>query len=114
MQFQASHTLGLIQGYFLLFGLVTLLGGVMGYVKAKSVASLLAGGLSGALLLGAACLLPSRPAGGAILGLVVSMALLGRFTPALLRGKKMPAAYLVPLSALGVILAFVLLLASGG
>lgn len=88
--------------YFLFFGALTLLGGVMGYVKAKSTASLIAGGVSGLLLIGGALLFRyGYLQGGVILLLLVSLALLGRFLPSLLRGKLNPAAYVAPLSAVG-------------
>ena len=45
--------------YFLIFGLLTLAGGIMGYVKANSVASLIAGGLSGILLMAGAWMMDS-------------------------------------------------------
>ena len=46
--------------YFIIFGLLTIAGGVMGYVKAGSTVSLIAGSISGLLLLLAAFLLPSH------------------------------------------------------
>ncbi len=99
--------------YFALFGLLTLVGGVMGYVKAKSTASLVAGGVSGLLLIfGAFLIFHHYERGGGALLLLISLALLGRFTPALLRGKLNPAAYVAPLSLLGAILAILLLFAA--
>ncbi len=114
MEYHKTFPLQAAQIYLLAFGLVTILGGVMGYVKAKSTASLIAGGVSGVLLLVAGWLLNTHLVAGAVLALAVSLALLGRFTPALARGKRMPAIYMVPLSALGVIAAVILLMASGG
>lgn len=102
------------QYYLVAFGLVTVLGGVMGFVKAKSLASLIAGGVSGGLLLVAGFLVSTHLGAGALLALVVSFALLGRFTPALARGKRMPAIYMVPLSAVGAVVAIMLLMARGG
>ena len=46
--------------YFIVFGLLTIAGGIMGFVKAGSHASLIAGSLSGLLLLLGAFLLPSH------------------------------------------------------
>ena len=37
--------------YFMIFGLLTIVGGVMGYVKAGSTASIIAGGISGIALI---------------------------------------------------------------
>jgi len=87
--------------YFTVFGLVALGGGVMGFVKAKSRASLIAGLASGALLFAASGLACTRHVvAGAVLGGVVSLALVGRFLPAFLKTKKVMPAGLV--AALGV------------
>lgn len=100
--------------FFLVFGVLTLVGGIMGYVKAKSVASLVAGGVCGVLLIvGALLIVRSSWQIGAALDLLVSLALLGRFGPALFRGKLNPAAYLVPLALVGVVLTLMLLLGGG-
>jgi uncharacterized membrane protein (UPF0136 family) len=92
--------------YLFVFGVLTIAGGVMGFVKAKSNASLIAGGVSGVLLLVAGYLLGSASAqAGAILGLVVSVALAGRFVPSYLKTKKaMPAGMMAVLSVIGVVL----------
>ena len=50
---------------------------------------------------------------GAVLDLLVSLALLGRFAPSLFRGKFNPAAYVVPLSIIGAIFALLLLFSAG-
>jgi len=44
--------------YFIVFGLLTAVGGLMGYLKAQSVASLVAGGIAGILLIVGALLIP--------------------------------------------------------
>lgn len=94
--------------YFIVFGLLTIVGGVMGYVKAGSTASLVAGSISGVLLLIAAFLLPDHLAIGLALGGVVSIALAGRFVPAFLKtGQVMPAGLMSVLSVIGVIMAIV-------
>ena len=41
----------LTQAFYILFGLVSIVGGAIGYARAKSKASLIAGGVSGALLI---------------------------------------------------------------
>jgi uncharacterized membrane protein (UPF0136 family) len=100
--------------YFLFAGLVMISGGVVGYTKAKSVASLVAGGVSGLLLLLSAFLLVGHLEAGLVIALLVCLALAGRFTPALVRGKMMPAVYVAPLSLGGVVLALWLLLHMAG
>ena len=76
--------------FYVVFGLFTLLGGLMGYLKANSIASLVAGGISGALLITAFFLLPEKLNAGLILGLVVSVAILGQFLPMLLQKEFKP------------------------
>jgi uncharacterized membrane protein (UPF0136 family) len=94
--------------YFIIFGLLTIVGGVMGYVKAGSTASIIAGSISGVLLLVAAFLLPAHLALGLALAALISIALAGRFIPAFIRtGHVMPAGLMSVLSALGVIVAIV-------
>jgi len=97
--------------YLIVFGILTLIGGVMGYVKASSIASLVAGGVAGILLLVAAFLIPGQAQAGLILGLVVSVLLLGRFGPVLLKGGSfMPAGLMVLLSIPAIVLTLLALL----
>ena len=97
--------------YLIVFGILTVLGGVMGYVKASSAASLIAGGVAGILLLVAAFLIPAQAQAGLILGLIVSVLLLGRFGPALLKGGGfMPAGLMVLLSLPAIVLTLLALL----
>ena len=92
--------------YFIVFGLLTIAGGVMGYVKAGSTASLIAGSISGILLLVAAFLLPGHVVVGLVLGGGVSLLLAAQFLPAFFRtGKMMPAGMMSLLSILGVVFA---------
>jgi uncharacterized membrane protein (UPF0136 family) len=94
--------------YFIVFGLLTIVGGVMGYVKAGSTASLVAGSVSGILLLVAAFLLPNNVAVGLVLAGLVSIALAGRFVPAFIKtGQVMPAGLMSVLSVIGVVVAIV-------
>jgi uncharacterized membrane protein (UPF0136 family) len=94
--------------YFIIFGLLTLVGGVIGYVKAGSTASIVAGAISGIALIVAAYLLPGNVALGLIIAGVVSIALAGRFIPAFMQtGKVMPAGLMSILSVIGVIVAIV-------
>jgi uncharacterized membrane protein (UPF0136 family) len=100
--------------YFFIMGLVMISGGVVGYSKAKSSASLVAGGVSGLLLFLSSFLLVGHLEAGLVIALLVCLALAGRFTPALVRGKMMPAVYVAPLSLGGVVLALWLLLHMAG
>jgi uncharacterized membrane protein (UPF0136 family) len=109
MQYESSNMLSFVKIYFLIFGLLTIVGGAMGYIKAHSAASLIAGGVSGALLITSALLLPGYLRAGLAMGLIVSLALAGRFIPALLHGKMNPAVYVAPLAVIGVVLGAVLL-----
>jgi len=94
--------------YFIIFGLLTIVGGVIGYVKASSTASIIAGGISGIALIAAAFLLPGNPPLGLIIAGVVSVLLAGRFIPHFMRsGKIMPDALMAALSLIGVIMAIV-------
>jgi uncharacterized membrane protein (UPF0136 family) len=94
--------------YFIIFGLLTIVGGVIGFVKAGSTPSLVAGSISGIALLVAAFLLPGNVVLGLIIAGVVSLLLAGRFIPNFMQtGKIMPAGLMAILSAIGVIMAIV-------
>jgi uncharacterized membrane protein (UPF0136 family) len=94
--------------YFIIFGLLTIAGGVMGYVKAGSTASIIAGSISGVLLLVAAFLLPGQAVAGLTIAIIVSLLLAGRFLPAFFRtGKLMPDGMMALLSVLGIVFAVV-------
>jgi uncharacterized membrane protein (UPF0136 family) len=94
--------------YFIVFGVLSIAGGVMGYVKAGSTASIIAGSISGILLLVAAFLLPSHVVAGLVIGLVVSLLLAFHFLPAFFKsGKMMPSGMMALLSILGIVFAIV-------
>jgi uncharacterized membrane protein (UPF0136 family) len=94
--------------YFILFGVLTIAGGIVGYVKAGSVASIVAGSVTGVLLLVAAFLLPEHRGVGLATALVVSLLLAAQFVPKFLQtGRVMPAGMMSILSAIGVIAAIV-------
>jgi uncharacterized membrane protein (UPF0136 family) len=94
--------------YFIVFGLLTITGGVVGYVKAGSVASIIAGSITGVLLLVAAFLLPEHRVAGLATALIVSLLLAGQFVPKFLRtGAVMPAGVMSVLSVIGIITAIV-------
>jgi uncharacterized membrane protein (UPF0136 family) len=92
--------------YFFVFGVFAIAGGVFGFVKAKSMPSLVAGSVSGAALIVAGVLIGTGASTriGLILGLIVALALAGRFVPAFLKTKKvMPAGLMGALGIIGVI-----------
>lgn len=90
--------------FYVIFAVLTILGGIMGYASKKSVASVVAGSISGALLLAAAFILPTSLNIGLILGLFVSVALAGRFIPNYLEKKApVPGGLMSLLSIAGII-----------
>ena len=94
--------------YFLVFGVLTIAGGVVGYVKAGSVASIIAGSITGVLLLVAAFLLPEHRAIGLATAFIISLLLAAQFAPKFIRtGRIMPAGMMSILSVIGVIAAIV-------
>lgn len=98
--------LGPAKIYFIVFGLLTIAGGVMGYVKAGSNISLIAGSICGILLLLAAYLLPENLTAGLVTALVVSLLLAVQFLPKFIQtGKVMPAGMMTLLSVVGIVLA---------
>ena len=94
--------------YFLIFGALTILGGVIGYVKAGSVPSIIAGAITGVLLLVAGTLLPEHRAAGLATAFIVSLLLAAQFVPKFIRtGKVMPAGLMSILSVIGIVVAVV-------
>ena len=94
--------------YFLVFGVLTIAGGVVGYVKAGSVASIIAGSITGVLLLVAAFLLPEHRAIGLATAFIISLLLAAQFAPKFIRtGRIMPAGMMSVLSVIGIIAAIV-------
>jgi uncharacterized membrane protein (UPF0136 family) len=100
--------LGPVKIYFIIFGLLTIVGGVIGFVKAGSTASIIAGSISGIALIVAAFLLPGNLVLGLAIAGLVSILLAGKFIPAFLKtGQVMPAGLMSLLSVIGLILAIV-------
>lgn len=100
--------LGPAKIYFIIFGALTIAGGVIGYVKAGSLPSIIAGSITGILLLVAAWLIPEHRAAGLATALIVSLLLAGQFVPKFLRtGAAMPAGMMSILSGIGIVLAIV-------
>src|SRR4030095_7731106 len=98
--------IGAAKIYFIMFGILTIAGGIVGYTKAGSVISIVAGSISGVLLLLAAWLMPEHQTAGLIVALVVSLLLAGQFIPKFLQTfKVMPAGLMSVLSAIGIIVA---------
>jgi uncharacterized membrane protein (UPF0136 family) len=91
--------------YLIFFGVVTVAGGVMGFVKAKSKPSLIAGSISGILLVAAGLLARHGNKAGLVLGIVVSVALLGRFGAVFAKSRAMvPAGIMTILAAIATII----------
>jgi uncharacterized membrane protein (UPF0136 family) len=91
--------------YLIFFGVVTAAGGVMGFLKAKSKASLIAGTISGALLVVAGMMARQGNRMGVVLGLVVSLALPGRFGVVFAKTRAMiPAGIMLLLATIGIVL----------
>ena len=94
--------------YFVVFGVLTIAGGVVGYVKAGSGASIIAGSITGVLLLVAAFLLPEHRAIGLATAFIISLLLAAQFVPKFIRtGRVMPAGMMSILSVIGLIAAIV-------
>ncbi len=100
--------LGPAKIYFLIFGVLTIAGGIIGYVKAGSAPSIIAGSITGILLIVAAWLLPEHRAAGLATALVISLLLAAQFVPKFIRtGKVMPAGMMSILSVIGIVVALV-------
>jgi len=103
-----AHSMEATKIYFIVFGALTIVGGIVGYAKAGSVASIIAGSITGVLLLVAAFLLPEHRAVGLATAFIVSLLLAAQFIPKFLRtGKAMPAGMMSILSVIGLIVAIV-------
>jgi uncharacterized membrane protein (UPF0136 family) len=94
--------------YFLVFGALTIIGGVIGYVKAGSLPSIIAGSITGILLLVAGWILPNNRTLGLVIALIVSLLLAGQFVLKFIRtAKMMPAGLMSILSVIGIVVATV-------
>jgi uncharacterized membrane protein (UPF0136 family) len=94
--------------YFIIFGVLTIAGGIIGYVKAGSVPSIIAGSITGILLLVAAFVMPEHRVAGLATALIVSLLLAAYFVRKYLStGAIMPAGMMSVLSIIGVIAAII-------
>jgi uncharacterized membrane protein (UPF0136 family) len=107
----AHRITGSTKEYYLVFAVLTIIGGVMGYVKAKSKISLISGTISGAILIVASCLLPERPIIAGVIGLCVSVLLAGKFVPDFIHKKAfIPSGLMALLSVVSIVLTILALL----
>jgi uncharacterized membrane protein (UPF0136 family) len=98
--------IGVARIYFIIFAVLTIVGGIIGYVSKGSVPSIIAGSISGLLLLTGALLLPNHAVAGLAIDLVVSLLLAGQFLPKFIQtGKAMPAGMMSILSVIGILTA---------
>ena len=101
--------------YYIVFGALTLLGGIVGYVKAKSLPSLLMGALFGLALIAAGVLIytgregnPNNIKVGLILGLLATAGLAGQFIPKVMINRAAPHVIAMAiLSAMGMVLTLI-------
>jgi uncharacterized membrane protein (UPF0136 family) len=100
--------IGAAKIYFIVFGVLTVVGGIIGYVSKGSVPSIVAGSVAGILLLVGALLLPNHLLAGLAIALIVSLLLAGQFVPKFIQtGKAMPAGMMSILSVIGIIMAII-------
>jgi len=103
-----ARMLGPAKIYFIIFGVLTIAGGIVGYVKAGSTPSIIAGSITGILLLVGAWMIPQNQVAGLVIVLIVSLLLAAQFVPKFMRtGVVMPAGLMSILSAIGIVLAIV-------
>ncbi len=100
--------IGAAKIYFIVFGVLTIVGGIIGYASKGSVPSIIAGSIAGVLLLVGAFLLPNHLVAGLAIGLIVSLLLAGQFLPKFIKtGNAMPAGMMSILSVIGIVMALV-------
>lgn len=100
--------IGATKIYFIIFGILTIAGGLMGFLRAGSTISLIAGSITGILLLLGAFFLPANLVVGLSIAGLTSLLLAGQFVPKFLKsGQPMPAGMMSILSVIGVVVAIV-------
>lgn len=101
-----TRMIGAAKIYFVIFGILTVVGGIIGYVSKGSVPSIIAGSIAGVLLLLGVFLLPNHLVAGLAIELIVSLLLAGQFLPKFIQtGKAMPAGMMSILSVIGIVMA---------
>ena len=101
-----AQIMGATKIYFIIFGVLTIAGGIIGYVKAGSLPSIIAGSITGVLLLIAGSLLSEHRAISLATAFIISLLLAAQFVPKFIRtGKAMPAGVMAILSVIGIIVA---------
>lgn len=97
--------------YLMLFGLITLVGGIIGFVNADSMVSLIAGGVAGIALVGTGLRLQKGWRPGLYVGIVIALALIGHFgrNYFLNDAAFMPAGLMSILAAIAVVLIILVL-----
>ena len=102
------------QFFYIVFGVLTLLGGIIGYAKAKSLPSLIVGALFGVALIAAGMLIiyghtnPHLLKPGLSLGLLATAALSGLFIPKVMVNRAAPHVIIMAgLSGIGMIITMV-------
>ena len=97
--------------YEMLFGLLTLIGGIIGYVNAGSTVSLIAGGAAGIALIFSGLTMQKGSRKGLVIALVITLLLLGRFGMVFFfqDGKFMPAGLISILSIISLLLLLLVL-----
>jgi uncharacterized membrane protein (UPF0136 family) len=100
--------IGAAKIYFIVFGILTIVGGIIGYASKGSIPSIIAGTIAGIFLLVGAWLLPDHLLAGLAIGFIVSVLLAGQFAPKFIKtGQAMPAGVMSILSVIGLIMAVV-------
>jgi uncharacterized membrane protein (UPF0136 family) len=104
------NTSAVTKNYYLVFGVLTIIGGIMGYVKAKSLASIISGSVCGIVLIGASFMFPARPIIGGVVGLLISVLLAGKFVPDYVHKRAfLPAGLMAFLSVASVVISILAL-----
>ena len=97
--------------YYLVFAILTIVGGIMGYVKAKSIVSIISGSISGIVLIVASLLLPEHPMPAEIPALCISVILAGKFVPDFIHKKAfVPSGLMAVLSMASIVITILALL----
>lgn len=96
--------------YQMIFGLITLVGGIIGFVAGSSV-SLIAGGIAGFILIFTGLRLQKGWRPGLYVALIVALVLAGNFGRSYFvgEGKFMPGGLMIILSAISVLLVILVL-----